>query len=276
MLIAPGGRPRVRPGVEADGMALSPELLNEFLNFLAEHGRSPETVKTYRTKLSQLYDWLPGDKQICRGTLEEWRKSLLDDGYAPRTVNLCISAANSFLEVHGRRELQIGKLLEADNIQPELTRNEYLRLLSTARALGKERAYLLVKVFGTMGLPLRALPQLTVEVAWEGRLIYGASILHIPACLRQELLDYATQEGIGAGPIFVTSSRISMNRSHVSKEIQFLSTDARVPEGKCNPRCLKKLYQSTRAGIADNISLLIEQTYDRLLDTEQLSIGWKQ
>lgn len=86
-----------RPGDKADGLALSPKLLDEFLDFLLRNSRALETVKTYRKKLYQLYEWLPEDKRIRWGTLEEWRKDLLDNGYAPRTVNLCISAANSLL-----------------------------------------------------------------------------------------------------------------------------------------------------------------------------------
>ena len=46
--------------------------------------------------------------------------------------------------------------------EPELTRTEYLRLLQTARALNRERVYLLVKLFGTTGLTVQLLLQQTV------------------------------------------------------------------------------------------------------------------
>lgn len=276
-LTVPDSRPRTQPGVDTDGLALTPELLDGFLDFLAEHGRTSETVKTYRFKLYQLYDWLPEDKRICRGTLEEWRKDLLDSGYAPRTANLCMSAANSLLEVHGRRELQVGKPLEPEgDIQPELTRTEYLRLLSTARTLGREREYLMVKVFAATGISLQDLPRLTVEAARAGKIKLSASVVHIPNCLREELLDYAERKGISTGPLFVNRSGLPYTRNGVTSLIQRLCHDARVPEEKANPRCLKKLYQTTQASIQANIALLVEQSHDRLLETEQLAIGWKQ
>ena len=50
---------------------------------------------------------------------------------------------------------------------------------------------------------------------------------------------------------------------------------ARVPAGKGNPRCLKRLYQSTRSGMESNIALLVEQAIDRQLEQEQLAIGWE-
>lgn len=277
MLTAPDSRPRARPRGDADGFALSTELLDEFLDFLAEHGRTPETVKTYRFKLYQLYDWLPEGKRIYRGTLEKWRKALLDDGYAPRTVNLCMSAANSLLEVHGWRELQVGKPLEPEgDIQPELTRTEYLRLLSTARTLGREREYLMVKVFAATGIGVQNLPRLTAEAARAGKIKLPAAVVHIPDCLREELLDYAERQGISAGPLFVNRDGRPYTRNGVTSLIQRLCADARVPEEKANPRCLKKLYQSTQASIQANIALLVEQSHDRLLETEQLAIGWKQ
>ena len=40
-----------------------------------------------------------------------------------------------------------------------------------------------------------------------------------------------------------------MGRTQVTAEIQALGHDARVEEGKCNPRCLRKLCQATQAEI---------------------------
>ena len=38
---------------------------------------------------------------------------------------------------------------------------------------------------------------------------------------------------------------------------------------------LRKLCQATREGIRKSLSLIMEQTYERMLVTEQLSIGWE-
>lgn len=273
-LTTPGTRSRASP---ESSVILTEELIEEFLESLREMGRIQETISAYQHKLRLLFVWLPEDKCICRGTLDAWRKALLAQGYAPRTVNVCISAANSLLEYCGRRELQIGQPLTAKSaIQPELTRTEYLRLLSTARTLGKEREYLLIKVFGTTGLTPHDLPLLTAEAAELGKITVSGAVLHIPDCLQLELLDYAGRQGISSGPLFVTKSGRQLRRTNITKLIQSLCRDARVAEEKVTPRCLKKLYQATQAGIQANISLLVEQAHDRLLETEQLAVGWKQ
>ena len=57
--------------------------------------------------------------------------------------------------------------------------------------------------------------------------------------------------------------------------IQRLAQDARVAPEKCNPRCLQKLYRATQEQIRQNIALLVDQAHDRLLEQEQLTIGWE-
>lgn len=258
------------------GLRISPLLIDEFLDCLRQRGYTPDTLYTYRRSLELLYDDLPEDKQLRGGALEQWQADLLEEGYAARTVNVCVSAANSLLEHLGRRDLQMKKPLEPGRkAQPELTRTEYLRLLSTARILGKERTYLLIKLFGAVGLTVQELPQVTVEAAEAGTLCLSAGrTVRIPGSLRTELLEYAKREGIISGLIFTSGGGKALHRSNISGSIRALCRDAQVAEEKGNPRCLRKLYQATQARIVSNISAVVEQAYDRLLETEQLAIGW--
>ena len=68
----------------------------------------------------------------------------------------------------------------------------------------------------------------------------------------------------------------AMSRTNVSTGIRQLCVAAQVPEEKGNPRCLKRLYQTTKTGIENNIALLVEQAHDRLLEDEQLAAGWEE
>ena len=135
------------------GAELSMETIRAYLADLSGRGRRKGTVQMYSAKLRALYDYLPPDKQISRGTLAAWRAFLLEAGYSPSTVNTHLSAANGLMEYMGRRDLQLVGQLEADKgLQPELSRVEYLRLLQAARILEKERTYLLVKIFALAGI----------------------------------------------------------------------------------------------------------------------------
>ncbi|MFR1616011.1 MAG: tyrosine-type recombinase/integrase [Dysosmobacter welbionis] len=257
------------------------ETIRAYLADLSGRGRRKGTVQMYSAKLRALYDYLPPDKQISRGTLAAWRAFLLEAGYSPSTVNTHLSAANGLMEYMGRRDLQLVGQLEADKgLQPELSRVEYLRLLQAARILEKERTYLLVKIFALAGIRVGELPQVTVERVRAGRLPVRTGgerrYVPLPACLQGELLDYARRQGLTAGPVFCTRNGKGMSRTQVTEEIQTLCHDARVEEEKGTPRCLRKLYLATRAEVERGVRLLAEQSYERMLDTEQLAAGWAE
>ena len=94
--------------------------------------------------------------------------------------------------------------------------------------------------------------------------------------LQGELLDYARRQGLTAGPVFCTRNGKGMSRTQVTEEIQTLCHDARVEEEKGTPRCLRKLYLATQAEVERGVRLLAEQSYERMLDTEQLAAGWAE
>lgn len=252
-----------------------------YLDSLAARGRRRETIQVYRPKLEAFYHFLPEDKRVAADTLELWRAALLREGYSPGTANTHVSAANGLLAYLGRRDLQlIGQLDTEEEIQLELSRTEYLRLLATARNLGRERTYLMVKVFALTGIRVSELNRVTVRAVEEGRVLTAcdgrAQYVLIPACLRKELTVYLRRVGITAGPVFVTRSGRPMRRTQVSGEIRTLCRDARVDGDKSSPRCLRRLYQVTQERIRDSVQILAEQAHERMLEEEQLTVGWEQ
>ncbi len=274
--------PSLHGHAEPDNPSLAWEQAEAYLEALRGRGRTPETIKTYRRNLLMLFRALPEDGRLDHTALARWRDAMLEQGYTPRTINVRLAAANGFLGYLGLRGYQLPVQLKPakDDIQPELTRNEYLRLLSAARALGKERTYFMVKTFAVLGLTLHDLPNLTVEAVETGTLVTDANhshqIIRIPECLRAEMRGYLQRVGIRSGQVFCTRSGRPISRTAVTTCIQQLSRDARVAPEKCNPRCLRKLCQATREGVRQSVSLLVEQTIDRLLEQEQLAIGWNE
>ncbi len=90
------------------------------------------------------------------------------------------------------------------------------------------------------------------------------------------MLDYAARQGIRSGPIFLTRAGKLIDRTYAAQSIRRLCPAAQVPEEKGNPRCLRKMYQTTRDGIERNVALLVERAQDRLLEEEQLTVGWEK
>ncbi len=275
-----GERP-IRQRHMTEGVVIREEDIQRFLADYEKSNRTVGTVQFYRRKLRRFYEDLPEDKTIRYGTLQNWRESLLQNGYTSGSVNAFLSAANSFLDYVGHREYQLaGQLKEEKPPMPELSRAEYLHLLQTAKVLNKEKVYLLIKLFASTGLYAQELPEVTVEAVRERKIICNQNkykqIVTVPACLKKELLDFANKNDILSGPIFQTRDGRPMHRTYVSAVIRNLCKDAKVPSEKGNPKSLRKLYLSTRAGIESNISLLVEQAMERMMEQEQFSVGWNE
>lgn len=259
------------------GLTVTPELIEGFLATLAEQGKTTSTLKTYTDDLKRLCQRLPEDKCISAGTLREIKASMLESGFALRSVNRFSSCVNSLLQWCERPELKDSTYTlpkREDDIQPELTRQEYLRLLSAAKHMGKEKTYLLTKVFALTGLNIEDLPLLTVESIRMGQVETKWRIIKIPPSLRPELISFARKEGITEGPVFITRNDRDLGRSAVNRMLKVLCNTARVMPEKVNPMCLQRLYQTTMNGIRDTYEPMVERSYELMLEKEQRLAGW--
>lgn len=276
------GDPVSGPEFNGDESRITWESVQSYLDELVSRKYSPGTIDSYQRGLTKFFAWLPEDKVLCKGDMDRFQGDLLEQGYMPRTVNLLCSSVNGFLEFVGLREFQSTTQLPvgAEETPRELSRGEYLRLLSAARSLGKKRAYLLVKIFATTGLTVQELPSLTVEAVVAGYLVvYPSGVkrtIRISPCVQKELMDYIRQSGLREGPVFLGRNGKPIRRTVVTELIQSLSLDAKVAPEKCNPRYLHKLYSATREKILANLAELVDQTYDKLLEDEQMSTDWKE
>lgn len=266
-----------------NGIQITEELINEFLADMQEKGRSSGSLDVYRRALLGLLDYLAveGILQERTGTL--WCERLAKQGLSESTINTQISVFNSFMRYLGKKGWQIDRICQnSRTAQPELTRLEYLRLLSAAKQSGQEKSYLIIKTLGSAGLRAQELSQLTAEAVESGTTVLSSHNglrqreLHIPHALRKELADYMKRENIKSGPLFLSEEGRPMSRSTVHHYVSAVSSDARVEPEKANPRCLYKMYCSAREELEANIKNLLDQAYEQMLEQEQVVIGWEK
>ena len=260
---------------------ISREAIRAYLENMIASGCVAATVKLYAAHLEAFYNFLPPGKRVFKKTVQAWRDELLARGYAPSTVNIYISATDGLLDNMGYRDLQlVDRLSTAHEAQPKLSREEYLRMLQAAKDLGRERSYLMVKIFALTGIRVGELIQMTAEDVKAGQLLTGFRganrYIQIPDCLRQELLDYIHRQRIDRGPVFITSAGRCIHRTQVTTEIQNLCRNAQVDKSKGTPRCLRRLYQDTRENMEASVRLLVKQQQDLMLESEQKRIAWSR
>lgn len=251
-----------------------------YLQDVASRGCKQGTLENYRRSLLNFFDWLPEGKQVSREKVYEYQEYLIGK-YTSRTVNMKMTAINGILGFLDLREYQSTVKVSVDDtaIQPELSRNEYLRMLSAAKAIGDERLYLIIKLFGTTGIAVQEFDKVTVEAVRSGTIITFPNrnrlALRIPACVQSELLEYAKEKGVKSGPIFLTREGRPLGRTTLSNMVPHIARYAKVEENKCTPRCLQKLYAETWDTIKSNVNVMLQMTYDKLLEQEQVIYGWQ-
>ena len=254
--------------------------ISDFLETEESKGWNPDTRRYYANCLHDLLDYTAQHGAPTPELLERWERQL-QTAYAPSAVNVHLAAANNYFKWCGRYDLLRGhtKAKPRGEPTPTLTRAEYLKLLGTARRLGRHRIYLLIKLFATTDLPLQCLEQATAELVQAGRGTLhsrGNPIeFYCPPALQRELLDYMAENGIYHGPVFITRGGRMLERPSIFRSMKEICQAAGVPEEKGNPRALRNLYKATQRDIERRLALLRQQMIDQTLELEQQAVGWQ-
>ena len=218
---------------------LTPERLELFLDSLLRKGRQEATIVSYRSTLLPLCGILPGG-QLEPDIWDKWKARMESQGLQPTTINKSLSALNSYLKYIGRRSWCGDSFIPTEQKpQLKLTRTEYRRLLSAARLMEKDKAYLLIKLMGSFGVELKDLPNVTVAAVKSGTIPRrsGESIA-LTSEMRSELLAYLRRKGIKDGLVFRTASGMVLDRKNVHWLMNFVWATAQVAEEKVSPgRC---------------------------------------
>lgn len=223
--------------------------INAFAQSLRQEERAQGTIENYLRHLRAFAAWLGGG-ELTPATAPAWKAELLAKGYAPGTVNAMLVPLNRFLDFLGYgnckvKALRIQRRLFREN-RKELTRQEYDRLLSTARAQGKERLALLMEAICATGIRVSEVKYLTVEAAQAGRAEISLKgkirTILIPAKLCRKLLKYSKKQKIVSGEIFLTRNGTHLSRRQIWAEMKGLCRTAGVAPSKVFPHNFRHLF----------------------------------
>ena len=120
---------------------------------MEEHSES--TIQKYASAIMVFYSFLPPEKIVTKERLLAWKEQI-SATLAASTVNVMISAVNSFFAFLSWADLHIKQIKTQRRIyrdkERELTREEYMRLLNTARARGNLRLFHLMQTLAGTGI----------------------------------------------------------------------------------------------------------------------------
>ncbi len=250
---------------------LTKTLMNQYRESLENRGCRQQTISMYFCYLNRLYSYLPGNKELTDKNIKKWIADLKSQGYSNRTINLHLSSVNGLLKFCGSKNVPMPVISVPRHAEmSELTRDEYLKLLSYTKEHGSDRDYILIKTLGTIDIEVADLDCLTVESCRNGKVkLSNNKEIVIPDCLKHELLIYIEEHGPDTGPIFISRQGNSMDRSNITHSIEKLGKEAGIEWKKCNPSALHRLYRHTQEEINQQLLSMHMQVYEQLLENEQ-------
>ena len=226
------------------------EELEKFAEYLKIQEKSPATQQKYLRDARAFLEFLCG-REVEKKLVLGWKKALIAKGYSARTINSMLASINSLLDFWGRADSRVKNIRLQQQIycapERELTREEYLRLLSASRQ--DERMNLLLQTICATGIRVSELCHFTVQAVGAGEVRVDCKgktrIVLVPEKLKKRLLGYAKKRKISAGPIFITRTGRPLDRSNIWAAMKRLCRAAGVAETKGFPHNLRKLFATS-------------------------------
>lgn len=237
----------------------------EFEKHLRNEEREEATIEKYMRELRAFHAWI-GERSVTKESVVEWKEFLQKEGFASVTINGKLSSLNGFFRFVGWEECRV-KFLRIQRQMfrkqsKELTKEEYERLLDTARREGKERLGLLMETICATGIRVSELPYITVEAVREGRaeveLKGKIRVILLPGKLCRKLLKYAKEQKVTSGEIFLTKGGKGISRRQVWREMKELCKKAGVESSKVFPHNLRHLFATSFYKICKDIVKLAD------------------
>lgn len=242
----------------------SMQLIEEFKQHLLWEEKSKATIDKYTRDIARFLEYMKNNSLTKERIIDY--KQFLQKNYSARSVNTMLASLNCFLRWQGQPEFLVKQLKIQQQAfcmeEKELSRQEYFRLVKSARRSGNGRLEMILQTICCTGIRISELSFITVKAVQQG----FAEVcckgknrrIMIPGDLRKKLLFYIQKKGIKTGTVFVTRDGNTIDRSNVWREMKCLADDARVHPDKIFPHNLRHLFARSFYEIEKDIAKLAD------------------
>ncbi len=145
--------------------------IESFRQWLVLEEKSENTIEKYLRDVAGFAGFTRGEP-VTKEMVLSFKASLIEAGYAPRSINSMLASLNSFFTFADLSECRVKSIRLQKKAycseDRELTRSEYERLVLAARKKGNERLELILQTICSTGIRVGELRYITVEAAREG------------------------------------------------------------------------------------------------------------
>jgi len=258
-------------------MILTNERIYEFATYLRREEKSAATQEKYLRDVRAFCKHTSGD-EISKALVVDWKKYLMEQGYAVRSINSMLASVNCLLDFLGLSACKVKNIRMQRQTycaeDKELTKAEYLRLLQASKK--NEQLNLVIQTICGTGIRVSELQYFTVEAIRSGEVTVDCKnktrTILVPGKLKNFLLNYAKRNGITTGAIFITRSGKTLNRSNIWAAMKKLCETAGVKATKVFPHNLRKLFARTFYSIEKDIAKLADILGHSSINTTRIYI----
>lgn len=251
--------------------------IQDFSESLILEEKSKATREKYLRDVNTFARFVDG-RSVCKEETLAWKQDLTKRGYAVRSINSMIASVNSFFRFLAWDNCKVKNLrLQSPTYcaeQKELTKREYLRLLEVSRK--NRQFYLVLQTICATGIRVSELGYFTVEAVKTGEITVTCKsktrTILVPQKLRKALLEFAKEQHIRSGSIFLGKNQKVLNRSSVWRKMKQLCKAAGVSESKVYPHNLRKLFARTFYNAEKDIAKLADILGHSSINTTRIYI----
>jgi site-specific recombinase XerD len=227
---------------------ITSKLQNAFATQLHLEEKSPATIEKYTRDVRALAVYADG-REVDKTLILNY-KSFLSNRYSVTSANSMLAAVNAFFRFCGWHDLVVKQFrVQRDAFcseEKELTRQEYMRLVTTAERRGDDRLSLILQTICGTGIRVSELAFVTVEAVKRGEARVNCKgktrrVFLVPE-LRKKLLYYIRERGIMEGSVFITRGGRPLDRTSIWRSMKTLCAAAKVASTKVFPHNLRHLF----------------------------------
>ena len=205
--------------------------IKQYTDYLKNEERAANTIEKYTRDILAFAEFLQG-AAVTKELAIAW-KNKLRETLQPASVNSMLAAVNGLFEFFKLdikvKQFKIQKKTFLSG-EKELTKEDYRKLLETAKSQGNARIYHVMQTICATGIRVSELCYITVEAVKNGQTEVTnknkTRTVFIPDDLKKSLLRYAKQCNITDGSIFVTRTGKPLNRSNIWTAMKKLCEEA--------------------------------------------------
>lgn len=258
---------------------LTQKNIEQFYTWLKTEEKSRNTIEKYIRDVTAFLSSLVG-AEVTKETVIAYKNKLISENYAVRSINSMLASVNSLLAFLGWTECKVKSIKLQRQVycseEKELTKEEYTRLVNTAKQKGNERLNILIQTICCTGIRVSELQFITVEAVKNSEATVSLKgktrTVFIIKDLKQKLLRYAAEQKIKPGMIFITRSGKPMSRTNIWREMKNLCKEANVNPNKVFPHNLRHLFARTFYSIEKDIAKLADILGHSSINTTRIYI----